>query len=170
MSNSESTDPEPPPASVSRRLVLSRDKDLEEWHAERKRNFPTRSNMKLRIERQKALVASGAYTTKPQVGRSKRLFRQQVILNRRRNQICLTNKDSTLLERVLYSEARVHDSLLLEAMTFLRQTDFLKSPPPADIINEPIVIELARESVSDSSCSSYSYSEYTAYETDSDDA
>ncbi|EFO61024.1 Hypothetical protein GLP15_3065 [Giardia lamblia P15] len=113
------------PATV-RRLTPQQREAGEVWISERKRNYPTMQNRQEREDARRRLRDSGAYTSPPEANRFKRGYTQRMVDHGRRSQIILVEKPPSLMDRLLYASIHSTDSLVLEMLTFIRDSNWLE--------------------------------------------
>lgn len=113
------------PATV-RRLTPQQREGGETWTSERKRNYPTARNKQEREDARRRLRESGAYTSPPETNRFKQGYTQRMVERGRRSQVLLVEKPPSLMDRLLYASIHSTDSLVLEMLTFIRDSNWLE--------------------------------------------
>lgn len=113
------------PATV-RRLTPQQREAGETWVNERRKNYPTARNKQEREDARRRLRDSGAYTSPPETNRFKQEYAQRMVERGGRSQIVLVEKPPSLMDRLLYASIHRTDSLVLEMLTFIRDTGWLQ--------------------------------------------
>lgn len=114
-----------------RRIGQQELKDGDAWLQERRKNYPTRKNREERAEAKRRLKKSGAYTSGPETNRYKREYAQKIEECNGKARVVLAERPPSLMDRLLYASIHSTDSLVLEMLTFIRDSNWLASDPAA---------------------------------------
>lgn len=109
-----------------RRLTHQQRETGETWVSERKKNYPTAKNKQEREDARRRLRDSGAYTSPPETNHFKQRYTQRIIEHGGRSRIVLVEKPPSLMDRLLYASIHSTDSLVLEMLTFIRDSNWLE--------------------------------------------
>lgn len=109
-----------------RRLTPQQRESGDAWISERKKNYPTARNKQEREDARRRLRESGAYTSPPETNRFKQGYMQRVIERGGRSRVVLVEKPPSLMDRLIYASVHNTDSLVLEMLTFIRDSNWLE--------------------------------------------